>query len=181
MRRVLLCSLAFAIAAAGAVTVDDAVAREDQRFLTPSEYLDKRIKHWRGETWRWQRLMARPRTPASDNLRRTQSLDYKRWVLKLWKQRAGRVWLKAKNPPHKRAWLCIHRHEGAWNDPNAPYYGGLQMDESFMRSYGPHLLRKKGTADNWTPLEQMWIAERAHRSGRGFYPWPNTARYCGLI
>jgi hypothetical protein len=27
----------------------------------------------------------------------------------------------------------------------------------------------------------MWAAERAHRSGRGFYPWPNTARYCGLI
>jgi len=27
----------------------------------------------------------------------------------------------------------------------------------------------------------MWAAERAHRAGRGFYPWPNTARYCGLI
>jgi hypothetical protein len=27
----------------------------------------------------------------------------------------------------------------------------------------------------------MWVAERAHRSGRGFYPWPNTARHCGLI
>src|SRR5918999_2977771 len=106
MRRILLCSFAFAIAAAGAVTIDDAVAREDQRFLTPSEYLDKRIKHWRGETWRWQQLMGRPQTPASDKLRRTQSLDYKRWVLKLWKQRAGRVWLKAKNPPHERAWLC---------------------------------------------------------------------------
>jgi hypothetical protein len=27
----------------------------------------------------------------------------------------------------------------------------------------------------------MWVAERAYRSGRGFYPWPNTARACGLI
>jgi hypothetical protein len=27
----------------------------------------------------------------------------------------------------------------------------------------------------------MWIAEKAYRAGRGFYPWPNTARYCGLI
>jgi len=32
-----------------------------------------------------------------------------------------------------------------------------------------------------SPLEQMWVAERAYRNGRGFYPWPNTARYCGLI
>jgi hypothetical protein len=61
------------------------------------------------------------------------------------------------------------------------YYGGLQMDISFQRTYGAEIYRRKGTANNWTALEQMWVAERAHRSGRGFYPWPNTARYCGLI
>jgi len=83
--------------------------------------------------------------------------------------------------PNKNAWLCIHRGEGAWNDPNSPFWGGLQMDMSFQRAYGSYLLRKKGTADNWTPLEQMWTAEKARRSGRGFYPWPNTARNCGLI
>jgi hypothetical protein len=55
------------------------------------------------------------------------------------------------------------------------------MDIGFQRRYGGYLLRKKGTADNWTPLEQMWVAERALQAGRGFYPWPNTARYCGLI
>ena len=55
------------------------------------------------------------------------------------------------------------------------------MDISFQREYGPELLRRKGTADSWTAVEQMWVAERAHRSGRGFYPWPNTARNCGLI
>jgi hypothetical protein len=87
----------------------------------------------------------------------------------------------AQNPPHRRQWLCIHRYEGAWTDPNPPYFGGLQMDYSFMATYGRHLLRTKGTANHWTPLEQMWVAERAHRAGRGFYPWPNTARYCGLI
>jgi hypothetical protein len=76
---------------------------------------------------------------------------------------------------------CIHGHEGAWDDPNAPYYGGLQMDWSFQRSYGPWLLRTKGTADRWTPMEQVRVAWRAFRSGRGWYPWPNTARYCGLI
>ena len=55
------------------------------------------------------------------------------------------------------------------------------MDLAFQRAYGGRLLRAKGTADRWSPLEQMWVAERAYRSGRGFYPWPNTARYCGLI
>ena len=181
MRRVLLCSLAFAIGAAGAATSDDASARVDRRAVTPSEYLEKRIKFWRGETWRWQRLMGRPLTPTSRSARRTQNLDYKRWVMKLWQKRAGQMWVKVKTPPRKNAWMCIHGHEGAWDDPNPPYYGGLQMDMSFMRAYGRELLRRKGTADNWTPLEQMWVAERAYRSGRGFYPWPNTARYCGLI
>ena len=55
------------------------------------------------------------------------------------------------------------------------------MDLSFQRQYGFVLLRTKGTADHWTPLEQIWVAERAHRSGRGFTPWPNTARSCGLF
>ena len=96
--------------------------------------------------------------------------------------------LSLKTPPmHIKAGVrrvtaaCIQRFEGAWNDPNAPYYGGLQMDMHFQRLYGGYLLRRKGTADRWSPLEQMWFAWRAHRSGRGFYPWPNTARACGLI
>ena len=96
-------------------------------------------------------------------------------------QLAVKMHRRALNVPHRTAWLCIHRYEGSWNDPNPPYYGGLQMDLHFQRTYAPALLRLKGTADHWTPLEQMWAAERARRSGRGFYPWPNTARYCGLI
>ena len=84
-------------------------------------------------------------------------------------------------PAHLGAWLCIHRYEGAWNDPGAPYWGGLQMDLGFQRTYGADLLRRKGLASNWTPLEQIRVAERALRSGRGFYPWPNAARLCGLI
>jgi hypothetical protein len=55
------------------------------------------------------------------------------------------------------------------------------MDRGFMAGYAPGYLLRKGFADNWTPLEQMWVAERAYRSGRGFYAWPNTARMCGLI
>ena len=90
--------------------------------------------------------------------------------------------MRAQSPPHAAAWYCIHRYEGSWRSANGNgYYGGLQMNLEFQRSYGRGLLGRKGTADHWTPLEQIWTAERARRSGRGFYPWPNTARFCGLI
>lgn len=114
-----------------------------------------------------------------------------------------RVVLKAhRPPPGLSAWMCIHSGikdgrwslhlqyeggghrvgpgEGSWTDSGAPYYGGLQMNLSFMQAYGGWLLRIKGTADHWTPLEQIWTAVKARRL-RGFYPWPNTARVCGLI
>lgn len=141
----------------------------------------RQIRHYQRETWRWQSLMGVRRTPSSAQALKDPSIKYKVWVRNLWRKRAHHARRHARRPPHKSGWLCIHRHEGPWNDPNAPYYGGLQMDISFQRTYGPRLLRRKGTADHWTPLEQMWVAERAHRSGRGYYPWPNTARYCGLI
>ena len=84
-------------------------------------------------------------------------------------------------PAHFRQWVCIHHGEGAWNSNTGNgYYGGLQMDYSFMRSYGRRYLRRKGTANHWTPHEQMITAEKAWKT-RGFYPWPNTARACGLI
>src|SRR4051812_4643943 len=54
------------------------------------------------------------------------------------------VWHGYQNPPHKRQWLCIHKFEGSWSDPNKPYFGGLQMDLSFQRSYGYYLLNSKG-------------------------------------
>jgi Transglycosylase-like domain len=76
--------------------------------------------------------------------------------------------------------LCVHSHEGAWNDPNAPYWGGLQMDLSFMESYGPEFYARYGTADHWPPADQMIAAYRAWRV-RGWEPWPNTARMCGLL
>jgi hypothetical protein len=141
--------------------------------LTPVRREIQRLRH---ETWHWQRIMGQPLTrqllnPDADPVQR----------LAIWRRVAAGVRRRAQNPPHKRQWLCIHQYEGAWHDPNAPYYGGLQMDVQFQRTYAGAIFRRKGTADHWTPLEQMWAAERAHRSGRGFYPWPNTARYCGLI
>jgi hypothetical protein len=76
---------------------------------------------------------------------------------------------------------CIHRYEGSWTDPGAPYYGGLQMDWSFMSTYGAEYLRAWGTADHWPPSVQIAVAMRAYLSGRGFTPWPTSARLCGLI
>jgi hypothetical protein len=82
--------------------------------------------------------------------------------------------------PWLKAALCIQSKEGSWRDPGAPYYGGMQMDIGFQRTYGPHLLRRKGTADKWTPHEQLHVARRGYLA-RGWYPWPNTARKCGLL
>lgn len=100
-------------------------------------------------------------------------------------------------------WKCIHRYErhplqGWATRTGNGYYGGLQMDLSFQRAHGLDLLLRKGTANNWTSKEQMMVAQRAHDgvrtsygdSGavvtwqdkpRGYNPWPNTARSCGLL
>ena len=144
------------------------------------DYLLDEIARWKRVTWRWERLMRVRRTqlPLAS---RTNEEEQRQLILNAWKRKALVRRRQAQRPPLLRAWLCIKRYEGPWNDPNPPYYGGLQMDLQFQRMYGAELLRRKGTADRWTPLEQIWVAVRAYRSGRGFYPWPNTARYCNLL
>ena len=115
-------------------------------------------------------------------LSRRLASESPRGALKLadrWLHREHRAWRIAHHPPALRAWYCIHHYEGSWTDHGAPYWGGLQMDYSFQATYGPWLLRHKGTADHWTSLEQIWAAVRAWRV-RGFSPWPNTARDCGV-
>lgn len=74
---------------------------------------------------------------------------------------------------------CIHRYEGAWNDPNPPFWGGLQMDWGFYHTYGKSFLRW-GSPNRWPVWAQLIAGYRA-TLGRGFSPWPNTARYCGLL
>ena len=179
----LLPVLAFVLLGVAALTATrQADAREKKVVvLAPSDAgIVKQIHHYRRTTWHWQSVMGVRRSRAG-RAEKDPSRKFKLWVRNLWKQRAVRAKRKATRPPHRSGWLCIHRFEGAWTDPDAPYYGGLQMDVGFQRTYGRELLQRKGTANHWTPLEQMWVAERAHRSGRGYYPWPNTARYCGLI
>lgn len=159
-----------------------------------------KVVYHRKMTWRFQDRAHRKRSVTFHRERHAE-LPALRRLAHYWEHRhyvAWRGWTRSRTvsltsnavpdrttpsglPPHYSAWLCIHAGEGSWTDPYAPYYGGLQMDWSFMSSYGGALLASKGTADHWTPLEQMWVAERAYSSGRGFYPWPNTARACGLI
>jgi hypothetical protein len=139
-------------------------------------HVQRLIDHYRRRTWHWQRLMERPLTltlvhPPVDPLAR----------IRAWKLTSLRLQEIAVHPPHVRAWMCIHHYEGSWADAGPLYYGGLQMDLGFQRTYGGGLLARKGTANHWTPLEQMWVAERALQAGRGFWPWPNTARFCGLL
>jgi Transglycosylase-like domain len=144
-------------------------------------YYSGEIARFQKQTWHWQRVMGVPLTPSRGRrLAAMEPSQIKRAALE-WQQRFAVVHAKARKPPHLQEWLCIHRFEGSWKSATGNgYYGGLQMDITFQRQYGSYLLRKKGTADRWSPLEQIWAAEKARRS-RGFYPWPNTARYCGLL
>jgi hypothetical protein len=163
------------------VTVEPTTAPADI-----GNYLLPEIQRARKETWRWERLMRVKRTKSTRAAERTNDADHRRAILDSWREKARTRKWQAQNPPRLHAWLCIHRHErhprqGWGTRTGNGFYGGLQMDVSFQRTYAPELLRTKGTADRWSSIEQIWVAERAYRSGRGFSPWPNTARYCGLL
>jgi hypothetical protein len=110
-------------------------------------------------------------------------------TLQLWQRRLAAATIGVLRYGHRplpqalsSAFLCIHRYEGAWNaNTGNGYYGGLQMDRRFQSLYGSEFVARWGTADNWPAWAQLQVAVRAYNSGRGFYPWPNTARACGLI
>jgi hypothetical protein len=110
-------------------------------------------------------------------------------TLRLWQRRLATATLQVLRHGRRplpralsSAFLCIHHYEGAWDSNTGNgYYGGLQMDRRFQSLYGAEYMAKWGTADNWPAWAQLRAAVRAYRAGRGFYPWPNTARACGLI
>jgi hypothetical protein len=176
MRRITLSLFACAALGVAAVPAFARASRADHvRVL-------RRIAHYRTTTWRLEALSMQRRTPSSGAAWRRPDYRFRVRVLRGWRRRAGSVWRQVVAPPFERRWECIHRSEGAWNSNTGNgYYGGLQMDLPFQRAYAPAFLLRKGTADRWTRLEQIWVAERARCSGRGFYPWPNAARGCGFI
>ena len=114
-----------------------------------------------------------------------------RALLRLWQRRSAEAALQVSRHGLRHpvvagwlsnAFLCIHHYEAAWNaNTGNGYYGGLQMDVPFQARYGRRYLARFGTADRWPVWAQLAAAARAYRSGRGFWPWPNTARACGLI
>lgn len=160
-----------------AVTVAASTAQANSKRSEIRSKTDTLISH----TWYMQNVIGTPLAPTNRSYRYERSIPYLRWVRIHWRVIHRQVSKIFHNPPHFGEFLCIHRLEGAWNsDTGNGYYGGLQMDLGFQRSYGGFLVKLKGTADRWTPLEQIWVAEKATRT-RGFGPWPNTAAYCGLI
>jgi hypothetical protein len=187
-RFILACAGLLACIASAAGAPQAAVGNQATAATRSTEARRTAAIHWLGgqvdgykrATWRWQQLMGVPLTPTEGRALTAMSVDDVRKAVVLWRSRAAAARRKAHRPPHLAAFLCIHRYEGSWTDGGGPYYGGLQMDLGFQQAYAPQLLRTKGTADHWTPLEQIWTAVKAARS-RGFYPWPNTARVCGLI
>jgi hypothetical protein len=110
-------------------------------------------------------------------------------ALLLWQSREAAAALRVAAHAHPAlpgrlvsAFGCIHAYEGAWtSNTGNGYYGGLQMDLAFQRLYGAEFLRRWGTADNWPAWAQLSAAVSAYRAGRGFWPWPNSARICGLL
>ncbi len=129
---------------------------------------------------------ARPR-PASTRKGRAEQIERLRTVAGWLSGRSERIRPHerplADRVPHYGELMCIAGHESShtWDiSTGNGYYGGLQMDRQFQRTYSPGLYRSKGTADNWTAEEQLLTAAKAVAT-RGFWPWPNTARMCGLL
>jgi hypothetical protein len=184
LRRITLACVCLLACSIGSASRATAAGQKSQRIeakrAAAIAWLGEQVYGYQRATWRWQRLMGVPRTQTAGRVLAEMSIADVEQAVALWRRRARRAHREAERPPHLAAFLCIHRYEGSWRDDSSPYYGGLQMDLGFQRTYAPWLVRTKGTADHWTPLEQIWTAEKAARS-RGFWPWPNTARACGLL
>ena len=146
------------------------------------------IADYRAETWRWQALMSKPSTPTLFTERRSRGRRIPALGARaLAAPRRARPSASRRTRRTGAQWLCIHRYE---RHPGAGL-GDTHRQRLLRRPADGHLASsaptaasccaRKGTANRWTATEQMWVAERAYRSGRGFYPWPNTARNCGLI
>lgn len=151
--------------------------------------IHKGIAHYRKVTWKLQQKLGTSPAAVEHKLWDLPSCNYAKWAADLWRDRSAQWkdrWVKyLKNRPtikYLSQWICIHNHEGAWNaNTGNGYYGGLQMDTTFQNAYGRDMIAKYGGyAHTWSPRDQMIVAERAHDSGRGFGPWPNTRRMCGI-
>jgi len=178
---VVLAGIPSAVAAAGGNQPHPAAAAHVARARANSiDYWNVKAERAKATTARWLTVVrGRPPQDASRASREDLSPQAAEDDARAWHQRAIAAWRLATHPPQRRAWFCIHHYEGSWTDPNAPYWGGLQMDYSFQTAYGDWLLKHEGTANHWTPLTQIWAGVRAWRV-RGFEPWAGSAHACGV-
>ena len=90
------------------------------------------------------------------------SKAYWRWSARVARRDIRAAMWKLAHPPiaHLRLWLCIHSHEGAWNDDTGNgYYGGLQM----TADWGPYGRPLVYHANTLSPWGQMLVAEHGYR------------------
>lgn len=123
-------------------------------------------------------------------------------VLPAWRDDKVR-WAKGKHHrAQERSSLCVYSLASAWADTSAArcvsskeggiasntgngYYGKWQADTSFASTYNPEASRRWGPyayyhGGAWPERDQDLMAYRGWKA-RGWYPWPTTARMCGLI
>jgi hypothetical protein len=160
-------------------------ARQNRLQKLQANKLRKRIRRDQRATWRWQDVMLKAHTRPNQPVAHISKLDWLQRTAKYWHKRRQHAAYLAHHPPHKGLWLCIHRQEGSWTDngSNNPHWGGLQMGWWFMKTYARKLLVRFGKANNWPPLQQIWVAERAfkreHYSLRWLTgQWVPTASRC---
>lgn len=189
-RSIIACGLLLALAvipsavatAAGGTAHNAAAAQQksqERANARSTAYWSGKARRAEAATARWLTVV-RGRPPRQADLTgKMASPQAARHLARVWHKRESAARRRATHPPERSAWYCIHSYEGSWSDANAPYWGGLQMDYSFQSAYGGWLLKHQGTANHWTPLEQIWAGVRAWRV-RGFEPWANTARDCGV-
>jgi hypothetical protein len=125
------------------------------------------ISDYRAETWRWQALMSRPRTPTLYTERRSKDTTYLRWVRDLWRGRAARAQRLAPNPPTGRQWLCIHRFE-------------RHPGQGWATRTGNGLLRRacRWTSPSSARTAASWLRRKGNREpldrGRADVGWPSA-------
>ena len=145
------------------------------------------IDELRRATWHWQKLMGKPRTPTKYEERRTRDDDYRRWVREpLAATRtdrpsaAPRIRPTAPTGSASTATSAIRTRAGV-RAPGTGTTAGCRWTSPSSAPTDASCCAARAPQTAGAAVEQMWVAERAYRSGRGFYPWPNTARSCGLI
>ena len=152
------------------------------------------IRAFRAATWREQGERCRSRTPLDGSTVAQKPL----YRVKAWNRpRVLRAWMRWHRQARSqssycfasRAWAwyysgstqCVCNREGGWSsvNPAGPYYGRFQMDASFQRAYGPEYVARYGTGV-WSDQTAQVVTAYRGWLARGWSPWPNTARACGL-